>query len=393
MELPQSGSSADEVLKLVQKLQSDDADWRNGQVWKLVYYASDEILDLVQRVYATASSINGLSRISFPSLVEMERGVIEMCTSMFHAPSANGSVTSGGSESILLAVKAARDRFRDVHPEITRPELIVPETGHPAFTKAAHLLYMEEKRSPVDAETQRADVHAVEAVLSEKTALVVGSAPSYWYGVIDPIEELANLAASVSANMHVDCCIGGFMLPFVQPHDSIPPFDFGVRGVSSISADIHKYGYGPKGSSAVLYASPNLFEFQPTQVGDYWTPNISGTRPGGAIAAAWAVMNFLGRDGYTALVGETLKATNTLLKLLADIPGVSIPIRPDPTGLLAFAVAGHDVADVAAALQERGWQLGYQTDLLPSIHLTVTPVHLKVARQFADDLRDIMDMK
>jgi glutamate/tyrosine decarboxylase-like PLP-dependent enzyme len=330
--------------------------------------------------------------MAFPSLRRFESDVVSMTAGLFHAPDgAAGTMTSGGSESLLMAVKTARDWARAERPAITSPEVLLPVTSHPALEKAAHYFDVKPVRVPVGADF-RADVAAARSRASPNTILVVGSAPAYPHGVIDPIDELANLAAERGVLLHVDACLGGFLLPFVERLGKpVPPFDFRVPGVTSMSADIHKYGYAAKGASVVVYRSRALRRHQWFSYGDwpgglYGSPSMTGTRPGGAIAAAWAVMQYLGEEGYLDLARITLETTDRLARGVSDTPGLRILGKP-AMSVFAFASDTVDVYVLGDAMEKRGWKLDRQ-QRPPCLHLMVTPAHAPVVDAFLADLRE-----
>ncbi len=305
-------------------------------------------------------------------------------------PQAAGTMTSGGSESILLAVKTARDWGR-ANRGIEDPEMVLPVTAHPAFDKAAHCFGVRAVRIPVD-QGFRADMRSLSGAITSRTVLVVGSAPSYPHGVVDPIEEMAALAAEAGVLFHTDACLGGFLLPFLQRLGRpIPRFGLDVPGVTSVSADLHKYGYSAKGASVVIYRDAALrrhqfFAFTDWPGGLYGSPGLLGTRPGGAIAAAWAVMNFLGEEGYLALARRVITTADRLREGIAAIPGLRILGDP-PASVMAFACERGDPYRLADAMENRGWHLDRQ-HLPPSLHLMVTPAHEPVVETFLRDLAE-----
>jgi sphinganine-1-phosphate aldolase len=299
-------------------------------------------------------------------------------------------MTSGGTESILMAVKTARDWAR-AEKGITAAQMVVPVSVHPAFEKAGHYLGVKVLHAPVGPDT-RVDVKAVEALLTPNTCLIVGSAPPYPHGVIDPITALAALAKARGILCHVDACLGGFILPFARKLGrDIPPFDFSVDGVTSLSADLHKYGYAAKGASVVLYRDEALrrhqfFTYAGWPGGLYASPSLCGTRPGGAIAAAWAVMHYLGEDGYLAKAKVVLDTTQALLDGVRAVPGLRVLGSPHAS-IFAFTSDSLDVYQLGDAMEARGWKLDRQSSP-PALHCMVTPAHQKVVGAFCEDLRD-----
>jgi glutamate/tyrosine decarboxylase-like PLP-dependent enzyme len=370
---------------------TQDARWRDGRAFSLVYFADEDILDLLKQAYTLFFSENGLNPTAFPSLRKFETEVVAMTARLLGGDeSVVGNMTAGGTDSILAAVKTARDWARVHRPAARRPSILLPETAHPAFDKAAHYFGLHVIRTGLDA-GYRADPAAVAAAVTADTVLIVGSAPSYPHGVVDPIAALAEIAAANGVLCHVDACVGGFVLPFAERLGyAVPPFDFRVPGVTSMSADLHKYGYAAKGASVVLYRGPELRKFQFFVTtgwpgGIYASPALAGTRPGGAIAAAWAVMNYLGEDGYMRIVDTMMRTAATLRDGIAGIPGLRVLGAPDIC-VMAIGGTGLDVYEVGDEMQARGWRLDRQ-QRPPSLHLTVTYAHSAVVEQFLADLR------
>ena len=301
--LPEHGVSWCQLKPRMKSLTEGDFDWRAGRLALYVFDAGDDVRAVAKDAYAMFITENGLGPAAFPSLRRMEVDVVGFGLSLLGAPEgACGDMTSGGTESILMAVKTCRDYWR-AQDEAKRTEIVVPQSAHPAFNKAAEYLGLTVKRVPV-ADDFTADVNAMAAAVDEHTMMVVASAPCFPYGVIDDIEGLSRLAVDADIWLHVDACVGGYFAPFARMNGvNLPPFDFALPGVRSMSADLHKYGYAAKGASTVFYRSAALREYQMFRFGDWptgdmVTPTLAGTRPGGAIAAAWAVMNYLGCDGY-----------------------------------------------------------------------------------------------
>lgn len=387
--LAEKGMPRQEVLARMQQMRSDDARWKEGRTWSLVYYAGEEVSQLVAEAYTAFMAENGLSPIAFPSLRRFEAEVLAIAADLFGKPDAAGTMTSGGSESILMAVKTARDHARATRG-ITEPELVIPVTAHPAFLKAAHYFGLKPVRVPVGSDF-RVDVAKMREAITANAALVVGSTPAYPHGVIDPIEEIAALAQARGVLCHVDACLGGFLLPFARKlGHPIPPFDFRVPGVTSLSADLHKYGFAAKGASVVLYLDAELRRHQFFTATDwpgglYGSPSMTGTRPGGAIAAAWAVLQHLGEEGYLKLAGGILETSWRLREGIAAIPGLELLGAPN-LSVFAFASKEIDVYALGDAMEARGWKLDRQ-QLPPSLHMMVTPAHEKIVEPFLDDLR------
>ena len=389
MEFPEKGTSRENLTSRLNDAVSRDADWRGGKIFSLVYFAGDDVADVLKEAYTTAFYSNGLGPGAFKSLKKFESEVISMTADLLNHQDAAGNMTSGGTESILMAVKTARDWAR-AEKGIAHPQIVVPVTAHPAFDKAAHYLDVDIVHTPLR-DDFRADVDAMRRAITENTVLLAGSAPCYPFGVIDPIEEIAALAAERGILCHVDACLGAYLLPFVEGLGRpVPPWDFRVSGVTSISADLHKYGYSARGASVVLYRDRDLRRHQFFAVSDwpgglYGSPTLAGSRPGGAIAAAWAVLNFLGAEGYTRLARVIMDATAALIEGINGIPQLQVLGDPD-ISVFAFASNSLDIYAVADALDEVGWHPDRQ-QLPPSLHCMVTPVHENVVGPFLSELR------
>ncbi len=388
MQFPDEGTPRAELMSRLREAISRDADWRSGKIWSLVYFAGDDVADVLKEAYTTAFYTNGLGPGAFKSLRKFESEVIAMTADLLRHAEAVGNMTSGGTESILMAVKSARDRGR-AEKGITQPQITIPVTAHPAFDKAAHYLGVEVVHTSLR-EDLRADVAAMRDAITPNTVLIAGSAPCYPFGVIDPIPEIAVLARERGICCHVDACLGGYLLPFVERLGyAVPPWDFRVEGVTSISADLHKYGYSARGASTVLYRDPELRRQQFFATSDwpgglYGSPTMAGSRPGGAIAAAWAVLNYLGVEGYTRLARVIMDTTAALIDGINGIPKLKVLGDPDMS-VLAFASDSLDIHAVADALDESGWHPDRQ-QLPPSLHLMVTPAHKDAVRPFLSDL-------
>ncbi len=390
MRFPKTGMAHADIRKDMNRLSAQDADWRHARTWSLVYHASAEVEAVVKEAYTRFMAENGLSPLAFPSLYRFELDVVAMAADMLRAPEgAAGNLTSGGTESLFLAVKTARDWARANRPEVREPEMLLAVTAHPALLKAAHYLDVKPVFFPVGPD-YRADAAGARRLATDATILVVASAPAFPHGVVDPVADLAALALERDALCHVDSCIGGFMLPWVERLGrAVPPWDFRVPGVTSISADVHKYGYGAKGTSLLLYREQavrrhQFFAHAGWPGGLYASPTAAGTRPGGAIAAAWAVMNFLGEEGYLGLARTTLDATDRLIAGIGAIDGLRVLGRPDMT-ILAFTSDDRDIFAVGDAMDRRGWKVDRQ-HLPDSLHLVVTANHGPFVEGFLSDL-------
>jgi glutamate/tyrosine decarboxylase-like PLP-dependent enzyme len=392
MSFPKQGMSKEEVARGLEAKREGDAEWQKGKTFSLVYNAGEDVMAVAKDAYLRFFSENALNPMAFPSLRRFERDVVKMVGGLFGGPDGfAGTLTSGGTESLLMAVKSAREHAKATRPGVTKPEMVVPITIHPAVEKAAHYFGVKAVHAPLR-DDFRVDPKKAMELVTDQTILMMGSAPAYPHGVVDPIEELAGFAKERGLLFHVDACVGGMLLPWLERLGrKVPAWDFRVPGVTSISADLHKYGYTAKGASTVIYRSRELRRFQHFVYTDwpggiYASPSVTGTRPGGPIAAAWAVLNYLGEDGYLRIARQTLDATNQLIEGISAIPGLRVMGRPDAT-IFAFTSDEVDVFMLGEAMGARGWKVDRQ-QLPAALHLMVTPGHLAVAGQFLADLRE-----
>ncbi len=391
MKIPETGRSKDELIAEMKQRKRADADWRGGKTWSLIYPAGEDIDEVLREANNLYLFENALNPFRFPSLREMESDVVSMAATMLNgSPGAGGAMTSGGTESIILAVKTARNRARE-NKGLDKTELLAPVSAHPAFAKAAELLDMELKQVPLDKDL-RCDVAAAAALINDNTALLVGSAPNYPHGIIDPIPELAGLAAEHDISFHTDACVGGFLLPFVEKLGyEVPPFDFRVPGVTTMSADIHKYGYCTKGASVVLHADQSNLRFQSFYYdrwpgGVYGSMAMAGARPAAPIAAAWAVMNYLGEQGYMKQAQRLKQTAQQIREGIESIP--ELHIWGDPfISVMAFGSQSIDIMAVGDVMDDKGWHLDRQSGP-NALHMMISPNHDRVAGRFLQDLRE-----
>ncbi len=393
------GRAVDDVIADLESKREHDVRWQDGRTFGMVYDGGPGVHEAAERAAMLYLHENALNTKAFPSLGQIQSEVVGWTADLLHGPdTAAGFLTSGGTESILCGVKAARERGRSERG-ITAPEMVVAESAHAAFHKAAHLFGITLHTTPVR-DDWTADVGAMAAHVNDDTVLVVGSAPQYPQGVMDPIPEIAALAASVGANCHVDACMGGFVLPFVERLGrDVAPWDFRVDGVTSISADIHKLGYAPKGVSVILHRTKDLRAYQ-TFVFDGWlggfyaSPNLQGTRSGLPMAAAWAVMQHLGVDGYVELTRHTLENADRMRAGIRAIEGLTV-LGDGEYHLVAMAAdpAVDDPIDIFAvgdALQARGWFHDRQGPP-DNLHSTVSNSNTGVIDDYLVALRDAVD--
>jgi sphinganine-1-phosphate aldolase len=397
MSLPLRSRPADELLAELDALKHHDVRWKDGRAFTLAYYAGPEVAALGDEAYRRFSSDNALNTDAFPSLRRIQSDVVAMTVELLDGgPDAAGFMTTGGTESLLMAVKAARERGR-AERSVARPNVVLPASAHAAFEKGCHYFGLESRR--VDVRTDwRADVDAIADVIDDDTVLVVGSAPQYPQGVIDPIPDIAALAAERRINCHVDACMGGMVLPFLaRLGEEIPPWNFSVPGVTSISVDLHKFGYTSKGASVIVHRSRELRSHQTFVTsnwlgGTYGSSGVLGTKGGGAMAAAWAVMNHLGEEGYLRLTEQARRATLELAAAIAAHPKLELRAPPDAT-IVAFGAADPGRLDVFALADElwrRGWYVDRQQPP-DSVHCTVNAVHDGLIPDFVAELHAAID--
>ena len=397
MTLPARGRSSDDVLAELDAIRADDKDWRAGRCFGLVFSAGDDVEDVARDAMVMYMAENGLNPLAFPSLGRLQQDVVDTVAEMVHGDDgAAGFMTSGGTESILLAVEAARNRAV-AERGVTSPQMVVAESAHAAFHKAGGYFGVEVRKVPVR-DDWIADVDAMADQITADTVLMVGSAPQYPQGVIDPIPELAALAAERDLNFHVDACMGGFVLPFMEAlgHE-VPSWDFRVPGVTSISVDVHKLGYSPKGASVLVHRNADLrkhqiFVFDGWLGGFYASPAMTGSRSAAPIAAAWAVMNHLGWEGYERAVEITLDASRRLVSGVRAIPRLTVLGRPVAHNLAISAEdpARLDVFLVMDVLGDLGWHLDRQGPP-DSLHATVAVGNAAHVDEFLADLRRAVD--
>lgn len=394
MELPQQGRGVDEIIADLEQKRTADARWQDGKTFGMVYDGGPGVHAVAERAAMLYLHENALNTKAFPSLGEIQSEVVRWTAGLLHGPeTAAGFLTSGGTESIQCAVLAARERGR-AERGIRSGEIVVAESAHAAFHKSAHMFDMPIHTTPVR-DDWTVDVDAMADAVNDNTVLVVGSAPQYPQGVVDPIPAIAELAATVGANCHVDACMGGFVLPFAEMLGrDVPPWDFRVDGVHSISADVHKLGYAPKGISVVLHRTKELRRYQTWMFdgwlgGFYGSPNLQGTRSGLPMAAGWAVMQHLGVDGYVELTRQTLENADRMRAGIAGVDGIRV-LGDGRLHLIAMAADEGadqpiDVFALGDALLARGWHHDRQGPP-DSLHSTVSNSNTGVIDDYVSDL-------
>ena len=397
--LPESGINRDDILDELKKITVlEEKRWKEGLVSGAVYHGDSEHIDFLNEVYALQSQSNPLHSDLFPSASKFESEIVSMTAQMLGADKADdevcGVVTSGGTESILLAMKTYRDRAKEVNG-IRRPNIVLPVTAHAAFDKAGEYFKIKIKRVPIDGNYQ-ADINAVRKAANGNTICIVGSAPNFPQGIVDPIKEMSEIARERGICFHVDACLGGFVLPWAEKLGyPVPEFDFRLPGVTSISADTHKFGYAAKGTSVILYRNPELRHYQYYTIADwpgglYFSPTFAGSRPGALSAACWATLLSMGENGYLDSVKQILKTAEIIKKGVHEIPELNL--MGDPLWVIAFQSKELDIYKVMDQMTQRGWNLnGLHKPACVHICLTLRHTQTGVAARFLSDLKDSVD--
>jgi glutamate/tyrosine decarboxylase-like PLP-dependent enzyme len=374
-----SGMSREDVFSRLEAFRQNDIKWQDGRVFGYIFDPGQAVQEIAKQAYTMFLSENGLDFSVFQSLLILEKELAAIGRRHLRGDAdVVGNFTSGGTESILLAVKAARDYYRSIRPEITAPEMILPTTAHAAFHKAGHYLDVNVVRVAVDPATFRADPAAIEAAITPNTILLVGSAPSYSHGVVDPITDLGRIALDHEVWLHADACMGGFLLPYFRRLGApVPDFDFKVPGVSSISMDLHKYAYTPKGASLVLYRHKDLRKHQLFAC-SHWigytivNNAVQSSKSGGPMAAAWAVLNTIGDDGYLEIARKKLEATQKIADGIAALDGLRLLTRPDMC-LVSFTTTQGSVFHLVDEMNARGWYIQ------PALSFENSPAHVHLS--------------
>ncbi|HEY5250661.1 MAG TPA: aminotransferase class V-fold PLP-dependent enzyme [Acidimicrobiales bacterium] len=400
-ELPATGRPRAEILAEMRELaEGEEPKWRDGFASGAVYHGGSEHVEFLNEVYAINSQANPLHPELWPSAVKYEAEIVAMTGAMLGGGEAGvasvcGTVSSGGTESILLAMRTYRDRAL-AERGISDPEMLVPLSAHAAFDKAAHYFGIRTVPVPLGSDW-RADVDAARELVTDNTIVIVGSAPGFPHGVIDPIEELSELALAHGVGFHTDCCLGGFVLPFAEKLGyRVPSFDFRLPGVTSISADTHKFGFAAKGTSVILYRHRDIRQYQyyrsATWMGGlYYSPTFAGSRPGAISAECWAAMLAFGQEGYLVAAQAILEAGATIRQGVESIPGLYV--LGDPLWVIAFASDELDIYAVMDQMSQRGWSLnGLQQP--PAAHICVTLRHAQpgIADRFVADLASSVEV-
>ncbi len=397
--LPKRGMAHAELLDTMQGMASRDVAWKEHRAFGLVYDHSEAHSEFVRQAHNLFMATNGLNPMAFQSLQRMEHEVVRITADLLHGDSSVvGTMTSGGTESLLLAVLTYRQHARKHRPSVRRPEIVLPESAHAAFFKAGEYFDVKMVSTPLQKDF-RADVDAMARRINRNTIALAGSAACYPYGVIDPIEAIAALGQKHGLPVHVDGCIGGFILPFIEKLGAehqiapIPPFDFRIPGVTSMSADVHKYGYAAKGASVIVYRDMEYLRHQFSAATDwcggvYASPTLAGTRPGGAIAAAWGALHALGEEGYLENAKSVMAATKRFYDGINAIPELEVLGRP-AMSILAYGsrVPGFSVYAVGDQLEEHKWHID-RLQRPESLHMILNPGHAHVVDEYLGDLRE-----
>ncbi len=390
--MPDIGQDSTEVLRQLDAFKEHDPNYKDGRVWSLVYYLDEDHSAFVKESYHRFACENGLNPTAFKSLKQFETEVISATADILNGTDeVCGVVTSGGTESCLMAVKTYRDMAR-ARRKVKYPEMIIPETAHVAWFKASEYFGVKIRLVPL-LEDLTPNLKKLRKMINRNTVMILGSAPEYPHGTIDPIAAMGEIAMKRNIPLHVDACVGGFILPFMEMNgEEIPPWDYRVPGVTSISADIHKYGYAAKGASTITYRNLDylryqMFVYQDWPGGVFASSALLGTRPGGSYAAAWGVLQYFGKAGYRKLAKDTLEAVNRMKAGVESIPELAVMGKPKGP-LFAYKSVSPEVNIYAVGdqMDSMGWQVN-RNQFPSGLHAMVTAQHLKVVDQYIADLK------
>ncbi|KAJ7045863.1 pyridoxal phosphate-dependent transferase [Mycena alexandri] len=408
--LPEEGQTPEWILAEMDKMDKEKstASWKLGKLSGAVYHGGDDLERVIVAAYAKYMVSNPLHPDVFPAVRKMEAEIVAMTLRLYNNPNGAGTMTSGGTESIIMSVKTHRDWARAVKG-ITEPEIIIPASAHAAFDKGGAYLKVKVHSIPVDPYTRKVDLKAVKRAINGNTIMIVGSTINFPDGNQDDIEGLGKLAAKYKIGLHVDCCLGSFIVPYLEKAGlsggvggkyKLAPFDFRVTGVTAISCDTHKYGFAPKGSSVIMYRDSDLRRYQyyvnPDWTGGvYASPSLSGSRPGAIIAGTWAAMQYMGSNGYLESCRSIVECTRKIAdSIVADIPELYILGSP-PASVVAFG-SKHpkvNVLEVGDKMSKLGWHLNALTNPA-AVHIACTRLTIKMVDQFIADLKDaVQDAK
>jgi len=395
--MPLKGRNKTEILEDLKSFSSEDPDYKKGKTWSLVYYLNEDHSDFINSAYSLYSSSNGLNPTAFKSLKKIENDIIRTTADLFHGDrEVCGVVTSGGTESCLLAVKTYRDYGRATK-RIRKPEIILPVTAHVAWLKGAEYFGVKPIFIPLD-ENHQVDIKRVSQKINRNTVMILGSAPEYPHGIIDPIEKLGALGVQHKIPVHVDGCVGGFILPFIEKlGKKLSPWDYRVPGVTSISADIHKYGFSAKGASTITYRNleimkHQMFVHQDWPGGVFASPALLGTRPGGSYAAAWAAIQMFGEEGYLALAKTVMEISDSMRQAITEMD--DLEIIGDPVGpLLSYRSTnnGVNIFAVGDQMELKGWHID-RLQMPDALHAMITPNHTMIFSDYLKDLEESVEI-
>ncbi|KAG8788586.1 hypothetical protein FRC20_008180 [Serendipita sp. 405] len=400
LSLPPDGKSVDWIVGEMQRMddESEKTDaWKDGKVSGAIYHGGDDVQAVIMAAMERYCVSNPLHPDVFPAVRKMEAEVVAMCLRMYNHPDGCGVTTSGGTESIIMSCKAHREWAKAVKG-ITEPEIIVASSAHAAFDKAGHYFNIKIVKIPVNHVTRQADIGRIKRAINSNTIMLVGSAVNFPDGAMDDIPSLGQLAKKHNIGLHVDCCLGSFIVPFLEKAGyPTKPFDFRVPGVTAISCDTHKYGFAPKGSSVIMYRNTDLRQHQYFVVPDwaggvYASPSIAGSRPGAIIAGTWAVMQYMGEDGYLASCKSIMGCAKRIMAAIrSEIPELYVLGNP-PASVVAFGSASPNVNvhAVGDAMSSRGWHLNALVNP-PGLHIACTRLTVGVVEQFIADLKECVE--
>ncbi|KAI9455488.1 PLP-dependent transferase [Lactarius psammicola] len=397
LELPKQGCTLEWILDAMDQMDQEapsHTNYRDGKLSGAVYHGGDDVEKVLVAAFQRYCVSNPLHPDVFPAVRKMEAEIVAMCLRMYNNPTGAGATTSGGTESILMSVKTHRDWARAVKG-ISEPEMVVPASAHAAFDKAAAYFNIKLHSIPVDPETRQVDMKRVYRAINSNTIMVAGSAINFPDGCQDDIAGLGRLAKKYNIGLHVDCCLGSFIMPFlVKAGFSSEPFDFRVEGVTAISCDTHKYGFAPKGSSVIMYRSSDLRQYQyyvnpEWSGGIYASPGLAGSRSGALIAGTWAAMHYIGEEGYVAscraIVGTAKIIEQTIQNTFPELYVLGKP----PASVVAFGsrTPDLDILEVGDKMSKKGWHLNALQNP-PGLHIACTRLTVSMVDIFIRDLKD-----
>ncbi|WP_245459633.1 MULTISPECIES: aminotransferase class V-fold PLP-dependent enzyme [unclassified Rhizobium] len=395
-DFPENGLEEAAIWEAMECARKGDVDWRAGRLPGFyVHFANDDVDRIGKIALEKFHATNALGLSAFPSIKKFESDVAEWALSLFHGDEGVASITSGGTESIFIAMKTAREWAKAARPEVTKPKMLLSHSAHPAFDKAAKYLGLEVVRI-MPRDDFKTDIAALKTALDDQTIIMAGSAPQFTMGVFDQIEELAALALARNVWFHTDACVGGFLSPFAEQNGhQIPLWDFRVKGVKSVSADLHKYGFAPKGASIVAFSNAEyqqyqVFDFNNWSRGRYVTSTFAGTRSGANIAAAWAVMRFLGNEGYCKIAEQIWTIREKLMREIPTIEDLFVYGDPELT-VMSYGSKTLDAGDIAAGLAAKGWHTVAPSLNPPAINLGILSLAFgEVVDAYLSDLREVV---